>query len=195
MPINPAYAIRGVFLVSAVLVLLTTLLTANTTFAVSPTNPSPASLGLNQDFETESQGDCQVSRAYPQKVLRWCNLITRYAAKHDLPPDLIAALIWQESGGSPTAYSKSGAVGLMQIMPSDGIAASFKCPNGPCFAKRPTIDELRDPEFNIMFWTRMLAGLFKRQGSLRDALRSYGPMDRGYYYADKVLAIYERYGD
>jgi hypothetical protein len=41
----------------------------------------------------------------------------------------------------------------------------------------------------------MLAGLFKRQGNLRDALKSYGPMDNGYYYADKVLAIYERFGN
>ena len=192
---QPGYAIRGVFLASVLLVMLTTFVTANTTFAVSPVAQSPAANGFDQETLVDSGNECRVSQAYPEKVLRWCKLITRYAAKHDLPPDLIAALIWQESGGSPTAYSRSGAVGLMQIMPRDGIAASFKCPNGPCFSKRPTIDELRDPEFNIKFGTRMLAGLFKRQGNLRDALKSYGPMDSGYYYADKVLAIYEHYGN
>jgi hypothetical protein len=41
----------------------------------------------------------------------------------------------------------------------------------------------------------MLAGLVRRTGSLRDALKSYGPMDVGYYYADKVLGIYQRYGN
>jgi len=195
MPIKPGFAIRGVFLASVVLVLLTTFVTANTTFAISPKNTSTANNGIDQDAETRSKDECQVSQAYPQKILRWCHLITRYASKHNLPPDLIAALIWQESDGSPTAYSRSGAVGLMQIMPRDGVAASFECTNGPCFARRPTIEELRDPEFNIQFGTRMLAGLFKRQGNLRDALKSYGPMDSGYYYADKVLAIYKRYGN
>lgn len=195
MSIHPGFAIRGVFLASVVLVLLTTFVTANTSFAVSPANPAAANTGRDQEVGEDSREECQVSQDYPQKILRWCNLITRYAVKHDLPPDLIAALIWQESGGSPAAYSRSGAVGLMQVMPRDGIAASFECPNGPCFARRPTIAELRDPEFNIKFGTRMLAGLFKRQGSLRDALKSYGPMDSGYYYADKVLAIYKQYGN
>ena len=81
----------------------------------------------------------------------------------------------------------------MQVMPRDGIAASFECPNGPCFASRPTIEELQDPDFNIEYGTRMLAGLLGRYGNLREALRAYGPMNSGYSYADKVLAIYENY--
>jgi hypothetical protein len=36
--------------------------------------------------------------------------------------------------------------------------------------------------------------LFSRFGNMRDALKSYGPMDVGYSYADKVLAIENRYG-
>jgi len=48
-----------------------------------------------------------------------------------LPEALIAAVILQESGGDPSAYSSSGAVGLMQVMPRDGIAAEFMCVNGP----------------------------------------------------------------
>jgi soluble lytic murein transglycosylase-like protein len=53
---------------------------------------------------------------------------------------------------------------------------------------------LRDPEFNVEYGTQMLARLFERHGNLRDALRAYGPMDRGYSYADKVLALYRQYG-
>jgi len=41
----------------------------------------------------------------------------------------------------------------------------------------------------------MLAGLVGKTGNLRDALKSYGPMNVGYYYADKVLGIYQNYGD
>jgi soluble lytic murein transglycosylase-like protein len=132
-----------------------------------------------------------VSLSYPQGILQWCDAITTLATQAELPPNLIAAVILQESGGDATAYSSSGAVGLMQVMPRDGIAASFECINGPCFTSRPTIDELQDPSFNIEYGTRMLAGLISRLGSLQEALKAYGPMDVGYSYADKVISIYE----
>lgn len=139
---------------------------------------------------------CQVSPRFPENVLQWCLWITEYSIQHDLPPDLVAALIWQESGGSSLAYSRSGAVGLMQIMPSDGPAAKFMCKNGPCFADRPSIVQLQDAEFNIRYGTGLLKGLLKHhQGDLRRALKSYGPMDAGYQYADTVLALYNRYGN
>lgn len=138
--------------------------------------------------------ECGVSARFPQKVQRWCGLITQYGKKHNLPPDLLAALILQESGGNPDAYSRSGAVGLMQVMPRDGLAASFMCVNGPCFADRPSTQELKDPEFNIAYGARMLAGLVKKTGSYREALKSYGPMNVGYYYADIVLNLFQRYG-
>lgn len=107
--------------------------------------------------------ECQVSSLFPEKVTRWCGLITFYAQKHGLNPDLVAALIWLESGGDEKAYSRSGAVGLMQVMPRDGLAASFMCINGPCFSDRPSSEELMNPEFNIAYGTRMLASLLKRQ--------------------------------
>jgi soluble lytic murein transglycosylase-like protein len=143
---------------------------------------------------SSSPGDCQINPNYPETILQWCGLITDYAEQRGLEPNLIAALIWQESGGKPQAYSSSGAVGLMQIMPSDGLAASFQCINGPCFSNRPTITELEDPEFNIAYGTKMLAGLQARTGNLREALKSYGPMNVGYSYADKVIGIFNRYG-
>lgn len=139
--------------------------------------------------------NCNISPKYPVSILRWCDLITKYSTKNSLPSSLIAALIWQESGGKTKAYSKSGAVGLMQIMPRDGLAASFMCRNGPCFSNRPTIAQLQDAEFNVKFGTRMLAGLVNKYGNLRDALKAYGPMDVGYYYADKVLGIYHINGN
>ena len=71
--------------------------------------------------------------------------------------DLIAAVILQESGGDPLSYSVSGAVGLMQIMPRDGLAEAFMCINGPCFSSRPTIEELQ-VRISTSFGARMLAG-------------------------------------
>src|SRR3989344_3825411 len=105
---------------------------------------------LDQD-KREPSGECKVVGKYPDKVMRWCDLITKYSERNDLDPDLVAALILQESGGNEKAYSKSGAVGLMQVMPRDGIAASFTCSTGPCFANRPTVKQLQDPKFNIQY--------------------------------------------
>lgn len=141
---------------------------------------------------TATEPPCEVSSKYPDTVFRWCALITKYGNEFGVDPDLVAALIFIESNGRPNAISSSGAVGLMQVMPSDGAASRFMCVNGPCFAGRPSTKKLKDPEFNIMYGTRMLARLIKKHG-LRDGLKEYGPMNYGYRYADLVLSKYEKY--
>lgn len=132
---------------------------------------------------------CQLSKAYPAKVRAHCQLIEKYARKNNLPANLVAALIWQESGGNPKAYSKSGAVGLMQIMAKDGLSGQLY---GSMFASRPTVKQLYDPEYNVKWGTRFLASLYKRHGNYRDALKYYGPANVGYYYADIVLRLAEK---
>jgi hypothetical protein len=145
--------------------------------------------------KTQEYSECAVSQRFPDKIVKWCDLITQSAQDHGIDPNLLAALIWQESGGNPQAYSRDGAVGLMQVMPRDGVAATFQCSNGPCFGSRPTINQLKDPDFNVTYGTKMLSGLITRRGSIREALKSYGPAGVGYSYADKVIAIYQRYGE
>ena len=125
-------------------------------------------------------------------IRRWCPAIMSAGTTYDLDPYLLAALILQESGGQPDIVSRSGAVGLMQVMPRDGLAADFQCPAGPCFAARPSIDELKDPDFNIDYGARLLATNAARTGSIREALRAYGPLDVGYRYADGVLGLYDK---
>ena len=137
----------------------------------------------------KSSNTCEFYDRYPEKVQQWCNLIEESSEKYSIDPLLIAAIMLQESGGQSEIMSGSGAVGLMQVMPRDGIASSFQCINGPCFANRPSIEELKDPAFNIDYGVRMLAGLIERYGDIREALKHYGPYDVGYQYADKVLLI------
>jgi soluble lytic murein transglycosylase-like protein len=187
-------ALRGAFFGSLLVCFLCCILTAGNTASNTPTKARAAAAEKSAAEDNLGQ-PCRVSNKYPEDILQWCELITAKAEQTGLAPDLIAALIWQESGGNPLAYSKSGAVGLMQVMPRDGLAANFTCANGPCFASRPSIAELQDPEYNVDYGTGMLAGLVKHSGSLREALKAYGPMDVGYYYADKVLGIYQQYGD
>jgi soluble lytic murein transglycosylase-like protein len=141
----------------------------------------------------ENPDSCGISKKYPANILKWCDLITNFAQKTELPADLIAAVIMQESAGNHLAYSNSGAVGLMQVMPRDGLAGSFTCSSGPCFRNRPSTNELQDPAFNIQFGSQMLKTLKARLGTYRDALKAYGPMDVGYDYADRVLQIYANY--
>ncbi len=146
-----------------------------------------------QEVDMAAHSECKISPSYPASIQQWCNIITREAGEHGVEPDLIAAMMLQESGGQPEVMSHSGAVGLMQVMPRDGIAAEFMCINGPCFANRPSIDELLDPEFNVQYGTDMISGLISRTGSVRDGLKAYGPMDVGYYYADIVLGLMDSY--
>jgi len=189
---GPSLVIRGTFIGSLVLALLGWFLAQQ--IQLSPTADVAYAAGESQTGENSTlTGNCQVSLSYPIGVLQWCAIITGQALQAGLPADLIAALILQESGGDSSAYSASGAVGLMQVMPRDGIAADFECINGPCFADRPTIDELQDPSFNVEYGTQMLAGLIATLGSPREALKAYGPMDVDYSYADRVLSIYEKY--
>lgn len=134
-----------------------------------------------------------LAQAYPASVRQWEDIIAFRAHQYGLDPNLVAALILQESGGDAQAYSASGAVGLMQIMPRDGIAQSFQCGDHPCFQNRPSISELQDPRFNIDYGVRYLSALINKYGDIREALYHYGPMDVGYHYADVVLAIYASY--
>jgi soluble lytic murein transglycosylase-like protein len=151
--------------------------------------PQPDSSSTQEDHASPSDG-CSIGTGFSENVRRWCDLITRTGAENSLDPSLIAAVMTVESGGKPDAYSHNGAVGLMQVMPRDGIAASFSCVSGPCFANRPSMAELYQPEYNLEYAGRMLAGLINQHGNWRDALRAYGPAGAGYSYADKVLGVY-----
>lgn len=139
----------------------------------------------------------KVPWATPERQKKWkrtrsyCDFIMSASEKYNLNPHLLAALIWWESGGNPFAYSTSGAVGLMQVMPRDGLAADDMCVNGLCFADRPTIKELEVPELNIDCGSEYLVFRIADGGSLRNGLMGYGPEGVGYYYADKILGLYE----
>ncbi|MEJ2599676.1 MAG: transglycosylase SLT domain-containing protein, partial [Anaerolineales bacterium] len=161
MNLGPRLVIPGTLICSTLLAILLLIVSAGTSYPppiqamaaqASTSTPQPLNSGSDgngasvpaQDNSTSDNpgGACQVSGRFPGSILQWCSLITTYATKHGLDPDLVAALIWQESGGKPQAISRSGAVGLMQVMPRDGRAASFMCANGPCFSSRPTTNQL-----------------------------------------------------
>ena len=64
------------------------------------------------------QAETPAMCAYWQpNITRWADLITKYATDNGLDPNLVAAVIEEESKGNPHLISRAGAVGLMQIMP------------------------------------------------------------------------------
>ena len=79
-------------------------------------------------------------------------LIASAAAKHDVPKELIKAVIWKESRFNPKEIGSKGEVGLMQITPI--AAEEWRREN-----KQKTFDlaKLKDPKFNIEVGTWYLA--------------------------------------
>ena len=76
------------------------------------------------------------------------NLIEKYAAKNNLDPDFIKAVVKQESGFNPDAKSKCGAMGLMQLMPQT--------------AKGLGVVDAFDPEQNIESGVKYLKSMLNR---------------------------------
>src|SRR6476646_889132 len=64
-----------------------------------------------------------------QRADSYAPLITKYASAHNLPPQLVSAVMRVESCYDRHAVSRSGARGLMQLMPATardlGVGDSF----------------------------------------------------------------------
>lgn len=92
------------------------------------------------------------------------DIINKAAKKYGMDPKMIAAVIDQESSFNTDAVSKSGAQGLMQLMPSTGLGLGVTDPF--------------DPEQNIMGGTKYLADLYKKYGGDQTkALTAYNAGD------------------
>lgn len=89
------------------------------------------------------------------------------AAKHELDPALVLAVIYVESSFNPHARSDQGAVGLMQVMPVTAREI------GAELGYRPDRIELQDPVVNIQFGTHYLGKLRERYGDPERALQAY----------------------
>lgn len=65
------------------------------------------------------------------KRLQWHGVINTLGQKYNLDPLLIHAVVHQESGYQPQAVSRSGAVGMMQLMPSTAKGLGVTNPYDP----------------------------------------------------------------
>lgn len=90
--------------------------------------------------------------------LYYADLINRYAAQNELDPALVSAIILCESSFDPSAESRLGARGLMQLMEPTAEWAADKLDEEDGY----TFDKLYDPETNVRFGTWYLGYLSRR---------------------------------
>jgi soluble lytic murein transglycosylase len=100
--------------------------------------------------------------------LRYEEIVRGHAQHYDLEPALLAAVIYQESKFKADAKSSSGAIGLMQLLPTtaEGIAVHT---GGTAFR----VDDLYDPEINIRYGAWYLHHLMQKYGDEETALAAY----------------------
>jgi len=102
---------------------------------------------------------------YLERACRVQPFVEDAAKAHDVAPNLLNALIWLESKFDPRAHNRSGARGLMQLMPktSQAMAKALGRPNRPY-----------DPEFSVHAGAHLLSLLLRKfDGDERLALFGY----------------------
>jgi soluble lytic murein transglycosylase-like protein len=121
-------------------------------------------------------------------------LVREAAERHRIDPALVRAVIETESNWNPSAVSRKGAVGLMQLIPTT--------------AQRFGVDDLYSPQQNVDAGVRYLKTLLERyNGNLDLALAAYnageGAVDRAHgvpsfretrNYVQRVQSAYFRPG-
>ena len=165
-----------------------------------PYNPGTTPIA-NQNLNPERMVLASNKRTRPQRVAlgrysgdtrnggQYSSIINRHAKAQNVDPDLIAAIIQQESGGNGRAVSNKGAGGLMQLMPQT--------------ARGLGVTDVFDPEQNIAGGTKYVAQMLKRyNGNVEKALWAYnagpGNADKGNLpdetkkYIPSVMARYKR---
>lgn len=120
--------------------------------------------------------------------------VQQAAAKYEIEPDLIHAVIKTESNGNQRAVSKKGAMGLMQLMPSTAYDMNVVNPF--------------NPEENIEGGTRYLKQLLEKfNGDLTLALAAYNagpktvekygnvpPISETRQYVKKIISLFKGKG-
>lgn len=112
----------------------------------------------------------------PEERMQLLTAIHAEASRAGLDPDLVLSLIEIESGFNPYAVSRSGAQGLMQVMPF------WKAELGRAE------DNLTDIETNLRYGCAILAYyLDMEDGVVEPALARYNGSHGQSWYSDRVL--------
>lgn len=113
----------------------------------------------------ETEPGWWVRQWYP---LRYEAIVRGHAHNYRLDPALLAAVIDQESKFRADVVSRSGAIGLMQLLPdtAKGIAIHTG-------GSRFRVQDLYTPEINVRYGAWYLRHLLDKYGDERTALAAY----------------------
>ncbi len=116
-------------------------------------------------YVTEEEPSWYARIRYP---LQYEHIISSHSTNYEIDGALLAALIYRESKFDPEAVSSSGAIGLMQLLPTtaDGIALFT---GGDEFQH----EDLYDPEINVRYGSFYLRRLLTKYERLDLALAAY----------------------
>ena len=100
--------------------------------------------------------------------LRYEQIVVGHAENYSLDPQLVAAVIYQESKFDADAVSDSGAVGLMQLLPATAQGIADRT-GGSGWQE----DDLLNPELNVRYGSWYLRHLLDKYGNEELALAAY----------------------
>ncbi|CEP67318.1 Prokaryotic transglycosylase, active site [Moorella glycerini] len=154
-------------------------------------SPAVEATGTGRKPATAAHNPRSGARSLPEPGFK--DLISRVAARYNLPAALLQGVVEAESGFNPRAVSPAGAMGLMQLMPATARALGVTDPF--------------NPEANLDGGARYLRQLLDRfQGDLALALAAYNagpgavkryghipPYRETRAYIQKVLAAARRF--
>lgn len=111
--------------------------------------------------------------ALPQEARRWVRLVVSATRNSPIKPALVLAIMHTESSFDPLARSRTGACGLMQLIPEAGARAAFSYLTG-CQYRIPKACLFR-PHLNVVLGIAYLEWLWTRRFSTIDqgAARAY----------------------
>lgn len=146
-------------------------------------------------FYASESGDVPVIRFERQgKPKSIDELVEEIADTFRINANLVKAIIVAESNCNPSAVSKKGAQGLMQLMPAT--------------AKKLKVSQPLDPRENIVGGVKYIKGLLASYGDLRLALAAYNagpgavrkyagipPYRETIIYVKKVVRFYKKFND
>jgi soluble lytic murein transglycosylase len=94
--------------------------------------------------------------------------VRTHARNYGLEPALLAAVIYQESRFRSDARSSSGAIGLMQLLPTTAKGIAIRTGGA-----RFRLDDLYDPEINVRYGSWYLRHLLQKYDDEETALAAY----------------------
>lgn len=143
----------------------------------------PAGGGTTSLFELSDSASPGISPIFTKQIQHWGSDIVRWASASSLDPNLVAVVMQIESCGDPRAISRSGAIGLFQVMPFH-----FHITDSPF---EPDTNALRGLDY-------LSRSLQTAGGNARLALAGYnggiGVISRGEWSWPSETLRYVRYG-